>query len=242
MKRLFFLGAVSAALFAVGLVCAASPQIYVTQVRYNFGLAIDGDIVLHTFVFQNVGDAPLAVIDVISECGCTVGEVSGNPIAPGTAGELVVTFHTAGYGDESVLKVISMVTDDPAVPVATFELAGRVIRRDAVLLDPANLAGRLFLVFDLRDWDSYAAGHLIGAVHLPAADAAAWLEEFPSDAAVLFYDQDGAVSAQLAAHWVVAGHTGVRSLAGGLDEWIRQFGNRMVSTALPLIVAPDAAP
>lgn len=222
--------------------CSAAARFYATEIRFNFGLAVEGDVVTHAFSFRNLGDTPLSVLDVITECGCTVGEVSANPIEPGATGELVVFFHTTGYQDKSVLKSVTLMIDDPAVPTATFELAGWVIRRDAVLLDPADLEGRLLLVIDLRDWDAYAAGHLLGAVSLLAADAATWLEQLPSDAAVLLYDQDGVVSAQLAARWVVAGHTGVRSLAGGLDEWVRQFGERWISAALPFVIAPGAVP
>ncbi len=232
--------AVSALLVVAAVACAAAPQLYVTETRYNFGLAVEGDFISHTFLFRNVGDQPLSVLDVITECGCTAAEISTATIEPGATGELGVTFNTAGYGDESVLKVISMVTDDPAIPVAAFELAGRVIRRDAVLLDPADLAGRLLLVFDLRDWDSYVAGHLLGAVHLSADEALQQLELLASDTPILVYDEDGTSSGRLAARLVVAGHVGVRSLAGGLNEWTRQFGDRMVSAALPLAVTSDA--
>ncbi len=223
-------------------VCIAAPQLYTSEIQYNFGVVIEGDVVSHVFLLRNVGTDPLSVLDIVTECGCTAGEVSVNPIPSGATGELVATFHTDGVGDETVRKTIFVATDDPSLPVVAFELVGRVLRRDAVLLDPVDLAARTLLVIDLRDWPAYAAGHLLGAVHVPVDDPLAWLEELPSDTAVLLYDQDGVRSTRIATRWVVAGHTGVRSLAGGLDEWVRLFGGRMLSTALPLVIATGAVP
>jgi rhodanese-related sulfurtransferase len=235
--------AASAVLVALAVVaCAAAPQVYVTEIRYNFGLAIEGNDVTHTFLFRNVGDQPLSVLDVITECGCTAADSPTTTIEPGATGELAVTFHTAGYGGSTVLRYIWIQTDDPALPTATFELVGSVMSREAVLLDPSELESRLLLVFDLRDWDSYVAGHLLGAVHLPADRASEWLQSLPTDTPILLYDQDGSSSGMLAARLITAGHTAARSLAGGLDEWIRQFGGASVTTALPLAVEPGVAP
>jgi rhodanese-related sulfurtransferase len=236
----FALAVVTSVVTAVA--CMAAPQLRTSGFQYNFGLAVEGDIVSHTFVIGNIGDEPLSVLDIVAECGCTAGEVTVNPIEPGALGELVVTFHTDGYGDETVRKTLFVATDDPSLPVVAFELVGRVLRRDAVLLNAVDLAGRALLVIDLRDWSAYLCGHLFGALHLAAADAPAWLEQLPSDAPILLYDQDGVESTRLAAHLVATGHTGIRSLAGGLDAWLREFGDRWVSTAIPLIVAPGAAP
>ncbi len=233
--------AVSIVLVAVGVACAAAPQLYVAETRYNFGLAIEGDDVSHTFLLRNVGDQPLSVLDVITECGCTAAEILATTIEPGGTGEVTITFHTAEYADSTVRKSISIQTDDPTLATMTFELAGRVMSRKAVLLDPSDLDGRLLLVFDLRDWDSYAAGHLLGAVRLPAHEALEWLRGLPTDTPILLYDQDGSSSGTLAAHLIVAGHTAARSLAGGLDGWIRQFGDGSVTTVLPLAVARAAS-
>lgn len=228
----------------VGLPCAAAPRADAPELEFRFGLAVEGDVVTHTFLLRNAGDSPLSVLDIVTECGCTTGDISVSPIEPGASAELSVTLRTQGYGDETLLRSVFVATDDPARPVLEFRLSGRVVRRDAVLLDPAGLAGRILLVVDLRDPAAYAAGHLLGAVSLSASpdEVAAWLSELPNEVSVLVYDQDGVASAQLALRLVAAGWAGIRSLAGGLDEWVRQFGDSAVTTTLPLVVTLPARP
>lgn len=47
----------------------------------------------YTFVFTNVGDAPLVVNQAVSSCGCTVPSYTKTPIAPGEKGEIKVTYN-----------------------------------------------------------------------------------------------------------------------------------------------------
>jgi len=184
--------AASVLLVVLGVVaCAGAPQLCVTELRYNFGLVIEGSDVVHTFVFRNVGDQPHTALDVVTGCGCTATEISRTTIERGPAGEFTATFRSDGYENETVLKYISMQTDDPNLPTVRFELAGTVMSRGAVLLDPSEVSGRLLLVFGLRSWDSHVAGHLLGALHLPADKALEWVQRLPIDTTILLCDQEG---------------------------------------------------
>ena len=51
-----------------------------------------------TFVFTNVGDAPLIIKNVQSSCGCTVPKKPENPIMPGEKGEIKVSYDTKRSG------------------------------------------------------------------------------------------------------------------------------------------------
>jgi hypothetical protein len=51
-----------------------------------------------TFVFTNVGDAPLIIKNVQSSCGCTVPEKPEKPIMPGEKGEIKVSYDTKRPG------------------------------------------------------------------------------------------------------------------------------------------------
>ena len=48
-------------------------------------------------------------------------------------------------------------------------------------------SGRVPTVIDVRGPDEYAAGHLPGALHIPAEELASRLEEIPPDRPVVTY-------------------------------------------------------
>lgn len=65
---------------------------------HDFGiLNTDKGVVSHEFEFVNQGNAPLVLISVTAECGCTRPEYPKNPIAPGKKGIIKVNFIPAGY-------------------------------------------------------------------------------------------------------------------------------------------------
>ncbi|TXD48260.1 DUF1573 domain-containing protein [Polaribacter sp. IC073] len=47
-----------------------------------------------TFVFINIGDAPLLIKNIQSSCGCTVPEKPEKPIMPGEKGKIKVAYNT----------------------------------------------------------------------------------------------------------------------------------------------------
>lgn len=51
-----------------------------------------------TFVFTNIGDAPLIIKNIQSSCGCTVPKKPENPIMPGEKGEIKVSYDTKRVG------------------------------------------------------------------------------------------------------------------------------------------------
>ena len=54
---------------------------------FMFGDVKDGEMVQHTYVFTNVGQAPLSISNVTAQCGCTTPEYTHEVIAPGTTGK-----------------------------------------------------------------------------------------------------------------------------------------------------------
>lgn len=64
---------------------------------YDAGKVIPGTLVRHTFVFRNIGKAPLTVTDVKTACSCTVPKWTTTPVMPGDSGTISVVFDTKGY-------------------------------------------------------------------------------------------------------------------------------------------------
>lgn len=63
---------------------------------YNFGQIEQGDIVDHTFHFQNVGTEPLMIENIKVTCGCTTPSYSKVAIEPGGNGEVQAKFNSTG--------------------------------------------------------------------------------------------------------------------------------------------------
>lgn len=77
---------------------------------YNFGTIAQGDTVLHTFVFENVGTEPLKILSARGSCGCTVPKYSEEAIAPGAKGEVQVRFDSSGkMGNQN--KTVTLITN-----------------------------------------------------------------------------------------------------------------------------------
>ena len=51
-----------------------------------------------TFYVTNIGDAPLIIESANPTCGCTIGEYTKAPIAPGKQGVIKATYNAASLG------------------------------------------------------------------------------------------------------------------------------------------------
>lgn len=62
----------------------------------NFGKVTDGEKVLITFHFKNIGTNPLIIAAVTPSCGCTVPSKPEEPVPPGKEGIITAEFNSAG--------------------------------------------------------------------------------------------------------------------------------------------------
>ena len=86
------------------------PAIAFEEKLFDFGVIAQGDTVEHTFVFENVGSAPLKILSARGSCGCTVPSYSKEAIAPGEKGEVFVRFKSAGKSGQQN-KTVTLVTN-----------------------------------------------------------------------------------------------------------------------------------
>ena len=93
-----------------------------------------------------------------------------------------------------------------------------------------TLRSKFYVLIDLRDADSYAAGHLAGAMNIPSAQLSQWFDRIPRGAKVILYDDAGDTTVAAYQMLINAGFTRSFVLLGGLDEWIHQYGNQFVMT------------
>lgn len=72
------------------------PYISFDELTYDFGDAKMGDVLEYSFSFQNTGDEPLILADVLVTCGCTAPDWPEDIIMPGERADLRVVFDTQG--------------------------------------------------------------------------------------------------------------------------------------------------
>lgn len=70
-----------------------TPDIRFDETVHDFGQVPEkGGNVSHDFYFTNTGDAPLAIVTVSAQCGCTTPKFSEKPVAPGKRGKITLTY------------------------------------------------------------------------------------------------------------------------------------------------------
>ena len=105
------------------------PKVSVQQSDYDFGEAIQNDIVNHSFVLTNNGGDVLKILDVKASCGCTAVKPDKNELKPGESTQIKASFNTKGRKGPQT-KTITVKTNDPDNPVVTFKLSGNVIVKE----------------------------------------------------------------------------------------------------------------
>ena len=78
--------------------------------------------------FVNSGDAPLTILRIFSDCGCTVPDYSSDPVEPGEEGEIRIRFNSRGRMPGAFRKALRIRTDGSS-PRETLILKGRVARK-----------------------------------------------------------------------------------------------------------------
>jgi hypothetical protein len=83
---------------ASGVVQGDAPVIEFDSLEYNFGKVAIGEKVVHSYHFENTGNAPLLIGQVTPSCGCTtLKDWPKDPIAPGEDGKITVEFNSSGF-------------------------------------------------------------------------------------------------------------------------------------------------
>jgi len=94
---------------------AGEPRIHFDAVRHDFGEMYQEQEASHTFVFRNLGSAPLRIERVRSTCGCAVALPTTEELAPGGQAALEVTFRSERFRDR-ITKHVLVDSNDPLEP------------------------------------------------------------------------------------------------------------------------------
>lgn len=83
------------------------PIIEFDKTVHDFGKITQGEKVMCSFRFKNVGKSDLLISEVKASCGCTAPDFSKDPIKPGADGKIDISFNSQGkYGLQSKLITV----------------------------------------------------------------------------------------------------------------------------------------
>lgn len=116
---------------------AQGPQFHSEKPVHDFGEVWFGDNLQHTFVIKNTGNAPLEILNVRPDCGCTLTGAYDKVIEPGEEGKIPVTLNTRTAGRGPVVRRLVRITTNET-PEPSRQLTMQATLRHAVQLEPDN--------------------------------------------------------------------------------------------------------
>ena len=235
MRKVFLL------VLFLGFGAWAGPKLWVSEQVYDFGEVKEGMLVVHTFLLKNVGDAVLTFTRSPGvSCGCTSAPLPKMTLEPGESVPLEVRFETTGYGGRRTIKYVYVYSDDPETPQLNLALQGYVRPHEPFEETAYVLRYRYRLILDVREPESFARGHLLGALNVPFSkleEARGWLPQ----TVIYVCDEAGELgleAAELLRRW---GFWATRVLAGGFAGWSKEMGGYLV-VGEPLSASPQIVP
>ncbi|TND05061.1 MAG: hypothetical protein FD123_3681 [Bacteroidetes bacterium] len=106
-----------------------APVLSLDKTEYNFGTIKQGEVATYTLSFKNTGKSPLLITHIQTPCGCTTPVWPKDPINPGKAAKIEISFNSAGkMGDQT--KVLQIQSNNKDGDVA-FTLKGKVEAKPA---------------------------------------------------------------------------------------------------------------
>ena len=216
----------------------AAPHIAVDLATYSFPDTVEGMAVAHTFVLSNVGDQELVIESAEPSCSCTkiAAELAASRLQPGQSVSLAAVLDTNDLSGDEV-KMLIVTSNDPGTDgdyKITLSFTGTIVDRQPYEESVGDLFYDSYVLLDVRDPAAYTAGHLIGALNVPATQVGALAAGLPPSALTVIYDQDGASStlSEVTQSLHGAGVAAVYALVGGLNQWQKSYGSaRMASGA-----------
>lgn len=107
------------------------PRVEIDESDFNFDTMQQGRRKSHTFVFKNLGTAPLTLSVGQPTCKCTVGSVTDRPIPPGESGTVTLEW-TALTGSGPFRQSAPVYTNDPLNSTIQLVIHGDVTEAEGI--------------------------------------------------------------------------------------------------------------
>jgi len=113
------------------------PKALIENPLFDFGTALEGKMVTHTFKIKNTGKGELLIRGIKTSCGCTAASPSKNHLAPGEEADIAAGFDTH-FQKGHQIRTITAFTNDPDTPQAVMTIQGIV--KQQVAATPAQVS------------------------------------------------------------------------------------------------------
>jgi len=186
-----------------------------------------------TFTLVNNGEANALDISVhdLSKGGCTsVSRVS--QLAIDDSVKMNFIFETLGYAGKKVTRKIEIKYDNPELSPLILSVSAEVLPNEDYQVPIGELYYNFFVLVDVRDENAFRKGHIAGAINMPEEKVLSWASKLNKDFIIYLYSDDGKKSDILAKKLRNKGFTEALSIIGGIDEWKRRYGNRVIIDGL----------
>ena len=110
-------------------------DMFFEEETFYFGTIEEGDVVKHSFKFNNIGTGDLVISEATATCGCTRPDYPFLPIGPKESGEINVSFHSTGKLGMQRKAVTIFSNSSPKVKLVYLE--GKVVKKGELEVAPA---------------------------------------------------------------------------------------------------------
>jgi len=199
----------------------------------NLGKIREGIKTSVTFTLVNKGEADAINISVhdLSKGGCTaVSRVSY--LAADDSVKMNFIFETLGYAGKKVTRKIELKYDNSKLSPLILSVSAEVLPNKDYQVPIGELYYNFFVLIDVRNENAFRKGHIAGAINIPDEKVLSWASKLNKDFIIYLYSDDGKKSDILAEKLRKNGFTEALSIIGGINEWKRRYGNRVIIDGL----------
>ena len=100
------------------------PVIHIGEQNFDWGSALQGELVRHDFVIENKGGAPLTITEVTKTCGCQTVKKPSKPIPPGQKDVVTLQIDTKRFS-KRVSRSVDVHSNSVPSPL-TLSMSGKV--------------------------------------------------------------------------------------------------------------------
>jgi hypothetical protein len=143
------------------------PRIEVVEPHFDFGRMERGREKSHEFTIRNAGTAPLKLKVGQTSCKCTLGEVTGDAIAPGQT--TTVRLEWSAKSDSGPFRqTATLHTNDPRRPEVELTIEGQIV--DASGVQPPDLMFDKLAVGESKSAQVYVMAMLQDSLNVESAE------------------------------------------------------------------------
>lgn len=200
---------------------------------FNFGTVREGMNAPVHFKITNTGTDAAQIREIRTFAACVQSRPQPHrSLSPGDSVELNFIFESLGYGGVTINKTIEVHYNNKNLSPLKLKVKGKVLSLESYQAPLGELTYNFFVLVDLRPPEHFVKEHIIGAINVPFKTIGDWAEQvakkISGEIIIYLYSEDDTESDQAAEMLQKKGYPQYLSIVGGLKEWKRQHGEKLL--------------